>query len=351
VLHDYRRRGAGRRIRRWRVAEAGVVDGQHGIGQVKRLLEFEGEIRTRQQRREALHAVQRLDPALRLLGLAGLGLEAVDEFLQVGDLVLLLGERRLLQRHLLGAHILEGAVVAAVARQLAVFDMDGDVGHGIEKFTVVAYHQHGAGVFLQPGFQPHQRVQIEVVGGFVEQQQIGRAHQRTRQLQTHAPAAGKAVDRLIQLAHLEAQAEDQRLRARLRVVGAGVVQRHVGVRHALAIVAFLGSGDLGLRRRQQSVAVDDEVGRGLARLRHVLRHLRHAPLRRHGKVALVFVQGAVDEREQAGLAGAVAPDQADLFAWIDRHRRVVEQDLGATPQAEILEDDHAEDAVRRTRPA
>ncbi|MDA8256761.1 MAG: hypothetical protein M0Z99_14180, partial [Betaproteobacteria bacterium] len=33
------------------------------------------------------------------------------------------------------------------------------------------------------------------------------------------------------------------------------------------------------------------------------------------------------------------------------HRRIVEQDLGATPQAEILEDDHAEDAARRTRSA
>jgi hypothetical protein len=51
--------------------------------------------------------------------------------------------------------------------------------------------------------------------------------------------------------HLEAEAEDQRLRARLRVVGAGVVQRHVGVRHAFAVVAGLGGGDLGLRRRQQ----------------------------------------------------------------------------------------------------
>jgi hypothetical protein len=40
---------------------------------------------------------------LRLLGLAGLGLEAVDELLQVGDLFLLLGKAGCLQLQLLGA--------------------------------------------------------------------------------------------------------------------------------------------------------------------------------------------------------------------------------------------------------
>jgi hypothetical protein len=53
-----------------------------------RFLEFEGEFGIGQHRRDLFHALQRLDPALRLLGLAGLGLEAVDEGLQVGDLVL-----------------------------------------------------------------------------------------------------------------------------------------------------------------------------------------------------------------------------------------------------------------------
>jgi hypothetical protein len=88
------------------------------------------------------------------------------------------------------------------------------VGHGVEEFAVVADHHHGAGVALEPGFQPDQRVQVQVVGGFVEQQQVGRAHQRARQLQAHAPAAGEAVDGVVQFADLEAQAQDQRLRAR-----------------------------------------------------------------------------------------------------------------------------------------
>jgi hypothetical protein len=42
---------------------------------------------------------------LCLLGLAGLGLEAVDELLQVGHFFLLLGKAGRLQLQLLGAHV------------------------------------------------------------------------------------------------------------------------------------------------------------------------------------------------------------------------------------------------------
>jgi hypothetical protein len=57
-----------------------------------------------------------------------------------------------------------------------------------------------------------------VVGGFVEEQQVGRAHQRAGQLQAHPPAAREAVHRLGQLGHLEAEAEDQGLGAGFGVV-------------------------------------------------------------------------------------------------------------------------------------
>jgi hypothetical protein len=68
---------------------------QHGVGQVGGL-EFEVELGVGQHRGDLLHPLQRLDPALGLLGLAGLGLEAVDELLEVGDLVGLLGDGGLL---------------------------------------------------------------------------------------------------------------------------------------------------------------------------------------------------------------------------------------------------------------
>jgi hypothetical protein len=79
---------------------------------------------------------------------------------------------------LLGPHVFKLAVVAAVAHQLASVDVQGHVGHRIQKFPVVADDHHGAFVLLEPGFQPDQSVQVQVVGGFVQQQQIAGAHQR-----------------------------------------------------------------------------------------------------------------------------------------------------------------------------
>ena len=340
VAHDHRRRRPGRRVFRRRIAETGILHGQHGIGQVGRFLEFKREVGTGQHRRQTLHAFQRLDPALRLLGFGGLGLEARDELLQVGDLVLLFDVGVLLQFELLRASILKGAVIAAVTGEFSVLDMQRHRGDGIKKFAVVADDDHGSLIALEPGFEPDQRVEIEVVGRFVEQQQIGRTHQRASQLQTHAPAAGEAIDRIVQLGGLEAETENQRLSPRLRVMCAGVVQRHVGMRHAFAVVAGFGRVHLALRGKQGSIAFNHEIGRRLRGFRHLLRHLRHTPLRRHAEVAGIFMQVAVDQGKQRRLAGTIAPDQADFFTGIERHRRVFQNHLGATAQSDVFESDH-----------
>ena len=54
----------------------------------------------------------------------------------------------------------------------------------------------------------------------------------------------------------------------------------------------------------------------------------------------IFVQAASEQREERGLACPVAPDQPDPLAWIDRHRRAIEQHLGPAPQGDVLEGDH-----------
>ena len=67
-------------------------------GPGKRELERTVDVR----RRNELHPLERLDAALRLLGLGGLGAEAIDNDADA-QLALLLDVRRLLQRQLLGA--------------------------------------------------------------------------------------------------------------------------------------------------------------------------------------------------------------------------------------------------------
>ena len=53
------------------------------------------------------------------------------------------------------------------------------------------------------------RLEVEVVGRFIEQQQLGRAHQRLREVESHAPAAGEAGDRAGHLLFGKAEAGQQ----------------------------------------------------------------------------------------------------------------------------------------------
>jgi hypothetical protein len=91
---------------------------------------------------------------------------------------------------------------------------------------------------------------------------------------------------------------------------------------------------------QHRVALQHEVGGAVLGVGHVLRHLADAPARRHVDVAGVGMQAAGQQREQAGLAGAVAADEADLLARLQGDAGLVEHDLGAAAQGDAAQGDH-----------
>ena len=70
------------------------------------------------RRSDAFELGQCFHAALRLHGFGGLGFEAVDKRLQVGDVLLLLGIGGLLLCQPLGALLLEEVVIAAVEGEL-----------------------------------------------------------------------------------------------------------------------------------------------------------------------------------------------------------------------------------------
>ena len=55
----------------------------------------------------------------------------------------------------------------------------------------MADDHHRAAIALQEILQPQHAFEVEIVGGLVQQQQIGRGEQDRRQRHAHAPAAGK----------------------------------------------------------------------------------------------------------------------------------------------------------------
>ena len=309
-------------------------------------LEFEGERAVDVRRGDQLHALQRLDPALRLLRLRGLGAETVDVRAQVCDLPLLLDVRRLLQRERLRVLPLEGRVVAAVGSQRVAVDVDDSRHDGVEKIAVVGDQQQRARIALEPVLEPEHGVEVEVIGRLVEQQQIGARHQRLRQIQPHAPAAGKARHGVVVARGGKAQSRQQRAGARAGTVAACDFETVMQFRQPLAAgvrvgrMIRCGERDVALDRAQLDVAVEHVLdGRQRGR-RRLLRHVRHHPGRRHRGITSVGDKFAAQQREQAGLAAAVGADHADLLPGMHRQRRAFEQPSRATRQGQIRDAYH-----------
>ncbi|MDT4856780.1 hypothetical protein FQZ97_911830 [compost metagenome] len=229
---------------------------------------------------------------------------------------LLLFVRLLLLRQAFGAGALEGRVAAAVERQLALLQVHHVIDHRIEEVAVVGDQQQGAGVALEPLFQPEDRVQVEVVGRFVEQQQLGRAHQRLGQVEAHPPAAGEVADAAIHLLAGEAETGQQLSRAGVCRVTVGTVQLAVQAGDGSAVVARFGSGQLALYLAQALVAIEYVVHGQALQVVHFLAHVGDAPVRGQQAVAGVRPQFATQQGEQAGFAGAIGADEADFLAGV-----------------------------------
>ena len=286
------------------------------------------------------HPRQCLDAALRLTRLGGLGAKTLDEAFQMRALALLLFKHRLLHRQLGGALALEIRIAASVELEHAGFDMDDMGDHRVEKIAVVRDQQQRAWVALEPAFQPDHRVQIEVVGGLVQQQQIGAAHQRLRQIQAHAPATGKCRHRLGEVRVGKAQAVQQLGGAGARTITVDLAQTPMQFAHQMTVIRSAGGGQIALHLAQHRIAVEREFERRLIQRRGLLRHVRDHPAGRHEQVARFRMQLAQQQREQAGLARAVGAGQADFLARVDLHAGVLDQDFGGAGEGELTQADH-----------
>src|SRR5690606_31734105 len=129
-----------------------------------------------------------LGAAGSLLGLGGVGREARYELLQFGNLGFLLGVLALLAFTRLGAGDHKVVVGARVNLDIAVVDI-GHVGtHGVQEVTIVRNNDHRALHVIDDVFQPTNGVDVQVVGRFVEQQDVRIGEQRLRQQHPQFPA-------------------------------------------------------------------------------------------------------------------------------------------------------------------
>jgi hypothetical protein len=245
----------------------------------------------------------------------GLGAEAVDELLQMGDLALLVLELRGLLL-LAGVLLVEVVVVVAgVFVQRAAAQLEDAVAEDVEEFAVVGNDDQPAGIARQVVLKPEQRLEVEVVGRLVEHEQGGLADEQAREVGAHHPAAGKGVGRLLMVGLAEAETGEDFLCARL--------ERPVDV---VIVVVF----------RDEFLAAGGDVQDGL------VAH-RGAFLRQIAEVGAAFpLDGplvgrllAEDKVEERGLACAVGSDQAEAVRARDEQRHLGKEFPGAVGLGDI----------------
>lgn len=209
---------------------------------------------------------------------------------------------------------------------------------GFHQAGVVADHQHAAGVVLDEVAQPHDRVDVEVVGGLIEQQRLGIRVEDAGQFHAAALAAGEGAQRLVQDAVRQIQvradgrgfgfggvaagSDEFRFQAVVLAQGLGGHDR-ILASHVFAVLGQLGNDHIEATGAENAVARQLLHVRGLGVLRQVA----------DGSLVRDFASGwlglAGEDLGHRGLAGTVASHQSDLVALVDAEVHFVHQQAGA----------------------
>ena len=286
---------------------------------------------------DALDALQFLDAALHLLGLGGLVAEAGDEGFQLRDAVLLVGVSRFELREALGLLLLVAGVAAGVEMHALVPQLQ-QLAHGhVQEVAVVRDQHEGVRVGFEIPLQPVAGFQVEVIGGLVEQQQVGFFEQQLGQRDAHLPAAGELFGTLGPFALRKSQAGEHH--ADLRFDGEAVARAELafGVMEAVGHLRVLGAlgvefGHL-VRQRFLLLLEGQQIGEdghafgedGAAGKRETfLREVADAGAFHGDHGAGVQAVHAGQDLQQRGFAGAVGAHDAGALVGRDQPVEVFE---------------------------
>ncbi len=261
-----------------------------------------------------LHALDLLELALGLSGFGGFGAEAVGEVLEFFDFLLLIFVGLAV---LFGAGFFfaeEGVVVAVVEMEALPCDFDDAADEGVEEFAVVRDHEDRAGVGFEVFLEPEEGFEVEVVGGFVEEEEVGLLDEEAGEVGAHDPAAGEGAGGAVEVGVAEGEAFEDAAGFWFDFPAAVFVGVHGGEFEDGFVAS--GGGFLG------------EEAEGDAAF--------------HGDLAVVGALFAEDDGEERGFAGAVGADEADAFAAVNLEGDVAEKHAAGEGFGDIGELQHAE---------
>ena len=252
---------------------------------------------------------------------------------------LFLGHARLL--------LLEPArVVALVGDALAAVELEDPAGDVVEEVAVVRDGDDRALVLGQVLLQPRDRLGVEVVGGLVQQQQVGRAQQQAAQRHAAALAAGERAH--VRVGRRQAQRVHRVFELRVEVPRVGRFDLGLDPAELLGRLIGVVGGQLveavEQRLRLGDAVLDVALARPCSRPGAAP---ARASRRSHPGASAASPRYswsiAGHDPQQRRLAGAVVAEHADLRARVERQRDVVEHRL--VRRMELRQAVHREDVL------
>ena len=308
-----------------------VVDLHDHIARARRLREAEVHLLRGLRQHDELFfdLLELLHALLDLAGLGGFVAEALDEGLDVGDVALLGGALRTQLLEVVLALLQIARVVTGIGHEALVLERR-DVAHAsVHERAVVADQQHGPVVGGQEGLEPLDALKVEVVGGLVEQQEVGMAQQQLRERDAHLPAARELLGRLVEVLDGKAEAAEDLTGACLKLVAAkaleAVLRGAVALEQAVEVNVVSGIGNLVLHLGDALLELAD-LGGGIDHLgqgRLLARELGLLLQVSNGRVAGEAYRARVgallphENLEQRRLASAVGTHEAPPLAGIE----------------------------------
>ena len=198
--------------------------------------------------------------------------------------------------------------IATIAVELAVVEFDDVVADVVDEVAVVAHEQYGETLLGEEFLQPLDHRDVEVVGGFVEDEKVRVVEQYSRERHLLLLAAAHLIERFVEVGYLEAA--EHLLDPLLESPG-------------LLVLVRMGRIDV-------LSYCESPVGDG------VLRKVSHAGAGGEDNTTVVGQHAACEYVEQRRLAISVAGNESRLLSGVDSKGDVVEQHLVAERLGEIF---------------
>ena len=161
-----------------------------------------------------LQFFQRLNARLNLVTLGGLVAETVDEIFRLLNHPLLV----FVSGGLLGYALCSKRNILAIRNFIVIHmpqqDFHGACGHIVQELAVVRNQKHRAPERLQIVLKPFDGLDVQVVGGLVQEQHVRLREQDFGQFDAHVPALAEGFCEAVQFIGLESQAKEHLFRLR-----------------------------------------------------------------------------------------------------------------------------------------